>query len=68
MEPIEFLRHLQAEELPFTVTGRANVVCVEMLNAVDFVRAVIISREFDSAEARVEAITWLGRSALDRKR
>lgn len=68
VDPLEFLRTIQNEKLPLTVVGRPEVTYVEMLRAVDFVKAVIISAETTNAEARVLGITWLGRSALERKR
>lgn len=68
MDPLEFLRTIQHEKLPLRVVGPTEVTCVEMLKAVDFVKAVIISVEATNAEARVDGITRLGRSALDRKR
>lgn len=68
LEPMEFMRELQTQPLPLVVKGSAPVACVKMLRAVDFIKAVVISKDPAKAEARVEQITWLGRRALEKKR
>ncbi|MDH6169254.1 hypothetical protein M2282_004418 [Variovorax boronicumulans] len=68
VNPSDFLRSIQVQQLPLVVEGTPAVACVEMLLAVGYVKAVIVSTDPMNAQARVEEITWLGRRALDRRR
>ncbi|MDQ0017400.1 hypothetical protein J2W23_005813 [Variovorax boronicumulans] len=67
LEPKDFLRELQGREFPFVVTGQPGVTCVEMLQTVGFIKAVVISSDPRHAEARVHQITELGRRALAKR-
>ncbi|MDQ0017455.1 hypothetical protein J2W23_005868 [Variovorax boronicumulans] len=68
LEPMDFLPQLQGREFPLVVTGQLAVTCVELLHTVGFIKAVVISSDPGSVEARVHRITALGRLTLAKRR